>query len=76
MEICLFFQMKLKWAWRDMFNLDLGDDVDVSSPEKFHSHLQEKLRELAENQSQEQLEAPVNQGKKTKKQLEKEARQQ
>lgn len=55
-----------------MFNLDLGDDVDVSSPEKFHSHLEEKLREQAEIQSQ----APVKQGKKTKKQLEKEARQQ
>ena len=57
-----------------MFNLDLGDDVDVSSPEKFHSQLQEKLREQADNQAQEKLEALVKQGTKTKKQLEKEAR--
>ena len=66
----------MKSLAKDMFNLDLEDDVDVSSPDKFHSHLQEKLREQTENQSQEQLEAPVKQGKKTKKQLEKEARQQ
>ena len=38
--------------------------------------MQEKLREQADNQAQEQLEAPVKQGKKTKKQLEKEAHQQ
>ena len=62
----------MKSIAKDMFNLDLGDDVDVSSPEKFQSHLEEKLREQAEIQSQ----APVKQGKKTKKQLEKEARQQ
>ncbi|MGZ4968700.1 MAG: J domain-containing protein [Methylobacter sp.] len=50
-----------------MFNVDLGDDVDISSPEKFHAHLQEKLREQA---------PPVKERKKTKKQLEKEAHQQ
>lgn len=50
-----------------MFNVDLGDDVDLSSPEKFHAHLQKKLGEQA---------APVKQRKKTKKQLEKEALQQ
>jgi DnaJ domain. len=66
----------MKSIAKDMFNLDLGDDVDVSSPEKFHSHLEEKLREQAEIQSQDQSEAPVKQGKKTKKQLAKEARQQ
>jgi hypothetical protein len=54
-----------------MFNVDLGDDVDISSPEKFQAYLQEKLREQADEQSTE----PVKQRKKTKKQLEKEARQ-
>jgi hypothetical protein len=58
-----------------MFNVDLGDDVDVSSPEKLHARLQEKLQAQAEAQLKEQLDAPVKQRKKTKKQLEKEARQ-
>jgi hypothetical protein len=58
-----------------MFNVDLGDDVDMSSPEKFHAHLQEKLKEQAETQSKQQSEPPVKPRKKTKKQLEKEARQ-
>ena len=54
-----------------MFNVDLGDDVDISSPEKFQAYLQERLREQENEQSAE----PVKQRKKTKKQLEKEARQ-
>jgi hypothetical protein len=66
----------MKSIAKDMFNLDLGDDVDVSSPEKFQSHLEEKLREQAEIHSQDQSATPVKPGKKTKKQLEKEARQQ
>ncbi|MGZ5054306.1 MAG: J domain-containing protein [Methylobacter sp.] len=59
-----------------LFNVDLGDDVDMSTPEKFHACLQEKLREQAETHSQDQSAKPVKQRKKTKKQLEKEARQQ
>jgi hypothetical protein len=59
-----------------MFNVDLGDDVDVSSPEKFQAHLQEKLREQAEAQSQDEPPVPVNPRKKTKKQLQNEVRQQ
>lgn len=59
----------MKSIAENMFNVDLGDDIDISSPEKFHAHLQEKLRE------QEQA-APAKQRKKTKKQLDKEARQQ
>ena len=66
----------MKSIAKDMFNLDLGDDVDVSSPEKFQAHLDEKLREQAETQSQDPLAAPVKQRKKTKKQLEREVRQQ
>ena len=54
-----------------MFNVDLGDDVDISSPEKFQAYLQERLREQEDEQSAE----PVKPRKKTKKQLEKEARQ-
>ncbi len=56
---------------KSIFNVDLGDDVDVSSPEKFQAYLQEKLHAQAESQSQDQA-APVNQRKKTKKQLEEE----
>jgi hypothetical protein len=52
---------------KSMFNVDLGDDVDLSSPEKFHAHLQEKLHAQV---------TPVKERKKTKKQLEKEALQQ
>jgi hypothetical protein len=58
-----------------MFNVDLGDDVDVSSPEKLHARLQEKLREREEAEFKDQSVAPAKQRKKTKKQLEKEARQ-
>ena len=63
----------MKGIAKNMFNVDLGDDVDVSSPEKFQAYLQEKLLEQSENQAQEQS-APFV--KKTKKQLAKEARQQ
>ncbi len=33
---------------KSMFNVDLGDDVDVSSPEKFQAYLEEKLHAQAE----------------------------
>lgn len=62
----------MKMIAENMFNVDLGDDVDLSSPEKFHAHLQQKLSE----QQEDQPEAPLKERKKTKKQLEKEARQQ
>lgn len=62
----------MKVIAENMFNVDLGDDVDLSSPEKFHAHLQQKLSELQEAQA----EAPSKERKKTQKQLEKEARQQ
>jgi hypothetical protein len=53
----------------NLFNIDWGDDVDLSSPEKFQAQLEEKMREQAEA-------ASLNQPrKKTKKQLEKELRQ-
>ncbi len=62
----------MKMIAENMFNVDLGDDVDLNSPEKLHAHLQQKLSE----QQKDQAEAPVKERKKTKKQLEKEARQQ
>lgn len=61
----------MKGLAKNMFNVKLDDDIDVSSPEKFHAHLQEKLREQAQEQSAESVKQP----KKSKKQLEKEARQ-
>ncbi len=56
---------------QSMFNIDLGDDVDVSSPEKFQAFLHDKLEAQAGAKASE----TVNPRKKTKKQLEKEARQ-
>lgn len=53
-----------------MFKVKLDDDVDISSPEKFRAHLEEKMQTAQENN------APEKERKKTKKQLEKEARQQ
>ena len=53
----------------NLFNIDLGDDVDLSSPEKFQAQLEEKMREQAEAVS------PTQPRKKTKKQLEKQLRQ-
>jgi hypothetical protein len=57
-----------------MFNVDLGDDVDISSPEKFQAHLHEKLQEQGETNLQDESAAPAK--KKTKRQLQNEARQQ
>jgi hypothetical protein len=62
----------MKGMAESMFNVKLEDDVDLSSPEKFRAHLEEKLR----GQAEEQAAAPVKQRKKTRKQLEKEAKQQ
>jgi len=56
---------------KNIFDLDLDDDMDMSSPETIQAHLREKMRE------QEQAKAQSQAGttrKKTKKQLEKEAR--
>jgi hypothetical protein len=53
----------------NLFNIDLGDDIDLSSPEKFQAQLEEKLRQQAGAASSTQPR------KKTKKQLEKQLRQ-
>jgi hypothetical protein len=54
---------------KTMFNIDLGDDIDLSSPESFQAHLHEKMREHQEAQA-----TPKIERKKTKIQLAKEAR--
>ncbi len=60
----------MKEMAKKMFDIDLGDDLNISSPEQFHAHLEEKMREQAERLAAE----PVKERKKTKKELEKEAR--
>jgi len=64
----------MKGLAKNMFNVDIEEDADVSSPEKFQAYLQEKLQEQKEAQT-EAGESPY-QARKTKKQLAKEARQQ
>ncbi len=56
---------------KDMFDVDLGDDVDIRSPEKFHAQLEAKLLGQPSGGS----EQPAPEPKKSKKQLAKEARQ-
>jgi hypothetical protein len=56
---------------KDMFNVDLDDDIDISSPDKFRAHLEAKLLE----QQSGEPEQPAPEPKKSKKQLAKEARQ-
>lgn len=60
----------MKSMIEDVLGVDMGDDFDLSSPEKMQAALQEKLLEK-ENQKPQS-----KQRKKTAKQLEKEARQQ
>ena len=64
----------MKSIFQDMFNVEIAEEVDVSSPEKFSAVLEEKLREK-ENQQRED-EQKRKPRKKTAKQLEKEAQQQ
>jgi hypothetical protein len=63
----------MKGMAKNMFDVEIGDDVDVSSPEKFKAFMEEKLQEKAANPTEEVPASPV---KKTKKQLAKEAREQ
>lgn len=62
----------MKGVAKQMFGVDLDEDVDVSSPEKFHQQIQEKLRLQAEQQTA--FEPSARPRKQTKKQLEREAR--
>jgi hypothetical protein len=60
----------MKGIAENIFKVKLEEDVDISSPEKFQAHLTEKLLEREENKAS----TPVQERKKNKKQLEKEAR--
>ena len=66
----------MKEMVENMFNVELDEDADISSPENFKAHLQEKLREKLDAQPQQwtQTQEPPPERKKTKKQLEKELR--
>ncbi len=73
----------MKSMFQDMFDIEIADGVDVSSPEKFSAVLEEKLREKAEQQGlrekedqQREDEKKRKPRKKSAKQLEKEAQQQ
>ncbi len=68
----------MKEMLEGMFGLDIGDDVDLSSPEKMQVVLQEKILQQREQmqQQQQRMEEKRASRKKTAKQLEKEARQQ
>jgi hypothetical protein len=71
-------QATLKSAMEHVFGFDLGDDVDLNSPQEFMARAEAKLREKhaaeeAAEQAQQQRQA---QRKKSPKQLEKEAREQ
>lgn len=63
----------IKGLAKEMFKVDIDDDVDVSTPEKFQAHLQDKLREQAEAEEAVKAAKPK---KKTAKQLAREAKQQ
>jgi len=63
----------MKQMAKQMFGVELDDDVDVSSPEKLHGHVQEQLR-LQQAERQATQEPGPKPRAKTKKQLEREAR--
>jgi hypothetical protein len=66
----------MKSIFKEMTGIDIGDDVDVSSPEKFQAVLEAKVAEAREQQEQQKhlAEEKRRQRKKTAKQLEKEAK--
>lgn len=62
----------LKSMMETMMGVDLGEDIDMSSPDEFIRQARARIQEQAERQAQD---APQNARKKTKKQLAKEAQQ-
>lgn len=64
----------MKSMMQDMFGVDIGDEVDLTSPEKIKAMLHE-LKDKDDEKQRETLERQSKR-KKTAKQLEKEARQQ
>jgi hypothetical protein len=68
----------MKSMLQDVFGMDIGDDVDISSPEKMQAVMQEKLQEIEVREAEHRRREEERRGKrkKTAKQLEKEAKQQ
>jgi chemotaxis protein histidine kinase CheA len=68
----------MKTMMGGMFGIEIGDDVDVGSPEKMQAFLHEKMREAEAQHTEKQRQAEERRAnrKKTKKQLEKEAKKQ
>jgi chemotaxis protein histidine kinase CheA len=68
----------MKTMMGGMFGIEIGDDVDVGSPEKMQAFLHEKMQEAAAQHTEKQRQAEEKRAsrKKTKKQLEKEAKKQ
>lgn len=68
----------MKEMLEGMFGMDIGEELDFSSPEKMQAAVQEKMRQHHEHLQEQQrlMEEKRASRKKTAKQLEKEARQQ
>lgn len=68
----------MKSMMGNMFGIDIGDDVDLSSPEKIQAFLHQKQQEAEAEYTEKQRQAEEKraQRKKTQKQLEKEAQKQ
>lgn len=66
----------MKAMFKEMFGVEINDDIDVSSPEKFQAALEAKIAERQAQQEQKKRvsEEKRSQRKKTAKQLEKEAK--
>lgn len=67
----------LKNMVEEMLGINIGDDVDVSSPEKLHAFMQQLQQEEQQKVHEQQFhtEARPSKRKKTPKQIEKEAKQ-
>lgn len=68
----------IKFMMEDMLGVELGEDVDLSSPEKMFEHVGEQLRQkqAQEEKYQQEYEERRSKRKKSAKELAKEARQQ
>lgn len=68
----------IKSMMHDMYGVELGDDIDVTSPEKMQAAFHEKLQEMEGLNGEKRRQAGEGRGKRKKsaKQLEKEAEQQ
>ena len=62
----------------EMFGIQMDDDIDISSPDKFQEHLQQKLKEQQATAEEQQRQADERRAKRPKspKQLERETKKQ